>query len=209
MYIKEACVEGIDQSELAEEKGADRIELCGDLSVGGITPPLAIIKEIKEKTSIPIRVMIRPRGGDFVYSEEEFETMKQQINDCHMLKVDGVVFGVLKQDNTLDIDRITTLVHLAMPMKIVIHKAIDEVPDIIDALQELLKIDGITTVLTSGGKTTATDGKTILKKMVNMVDEKIEILPAGSITDKNIDVLHQFIKAKSYHGKKIVGNLIR
>ncbi len=209
MYIKEACVEGIDQSVLAEEKGADRIELCGDLNVGGVTPPLEIVKETKEKINIPIRVMIRPRGGDFVYSEEEFERMKEQIRCCQMQKVDGVVFGVLKQDNTLDIDRITTLVHLAVPLKVVIHKAIDETPNIMYALQELLKIEGITTVLTSGGKTTAIEGKTVLKKMVDMAQEKIEILPAGSITDKNVNVLHQFIKAKSYHGKKIVGNLIR
>ncbi len=208
MYIKEACVEGVYQALLAEQKGANRIELCGDLSVGGITPPLEVIKETKEKISIPIRVMIRPRGGNFVYSEDEFEIMKEQIRSCKILRVDGVVFGILKEDNTLDLNRIATLVKAALPMKVVIHKAIDETPDIIVALNDLLEIGGITTVLTSGGKPTATEGKAILKKMVSMSKEKLEILPAGSISNKNIEELHRSIKAKSYHGKKIVGELI-
>ena len=104
MFIREACVEGVHQALLAEQKGADRIELCGDLNVGGVTPSLEVIKEVKEKVGIPIRVMIRPRGGDFIYSKKEFELMKIQIQHCHMLKIDGVVFGVLKQDNSIDIN---------------------------------------------------------------------------------------------------------
>ncbi len=207
MFIKEACVERISQAKLAEQKGANRIELCGDLSVGGITPSLEIIKEAKEKINIPIHVMIRPRGGDFVYSEDEFEEMKMQILDCHKSKVDGVVFGILKIDNTLDIDRITKLTQIAMPMAIVIHKAIDETPDIITALDHLLKIKGITGILTSGGKKTANEGKVILKRMVALAKNELEIISAGSITDNNIQKLHQFINGSSYHGKRIVGNL--
>ncbi len=207
MFIKEACVERISQAQLAEQKGANRIELCGDLSVGGITPSLEIIIEAKEKIHIPIHVMIRPRGGDFVYSDDEFEEMKNQILDCHKSKVDGVVFGILKRDNTLDIDRITVLAQIAMPMAIVFHKAIDETPNIIKALYDLIKIEGITGILTSGGKTTAKEGKVILKKIVALAKNKVEIISAGSITNDNIQKLHQFIKGPSYHGKRIVGNL--
>jgi len=126
MYIKEVCVESVEQALLAEQKGADRIELCGDLSVGGITPDFSIIQKVKEKLLIPIRIMIRPRGGDFIYSEKEFEMMKMQIMYCKKVNVEGVVFGILKQDNTLDIERIKGLVNIATPMKVVIHKAIDE-----------------------------------------------------------------------------------
>ena len=207
MYIKEACVEGIHQALLAAQKGADRIELCGDLSVGGVTPSLEIIKAVKEKIPIPIRVMIRPRGGDFVYTEDEFEMMKAQIKYCHEQQVDGVVFGILKKDNSLDLKRIEALVKIAVPMKVVLHKAIDETPDIIKALKALLAIDGITAILTSGGKPTAEEGKIVLKNMVAIAGKKLEILPAGSITDKNVGELHRAIGATSYHGKKIIGNL--
>ncbi|WP_109302399.1 copper homeostasis protein CutC [Aquimarina sp. AU474] len=206
MYIKEACVEGIHQAQVAEQNGAHRIELCADLSVGGITPPLDVISRVKKEIDIPIRVMIRPRGGDFVYSDDEFDLMKKQIRYCHMLKIDGVVFGILKRNNTLDIRRIKTLVELSLPMNIVIHKAIDETPNIIVALKKLLKIDGITSILTSGGKSTALEGKVILKNMVSMAKDTLEIVAAGSITDKNVGELHQFINSGSYHGKKIVAN---
>ncbi|MCK8521007.1 copper homeostasis protein CutC [Aquimarina sp. D1M17] len=204
MVIKEACVEGIKQAQIAEQNGADRIELCGDLSLGGITPSLEVIQRVKHELDIPIRVMIRPRGGDFVYSDDEFELMKKQIQYCHMFSVEGVVFGILTKNNTLDIKRIKTLVKLALPMKVVIHKAIDDTPDILKALKKVLKIDGITAVLTSGGKHTAQEGKVVLKKMVNLAKGEIEIVAAGSITSKNVHELHEYINSGYYHGRKIV-----
>lgn len=207
MFIKEACVEGIKQAHIAEQNGADRIELCGNLSVGGVTPSLEIIERVKNELDIPIRVMIRPRGGDFVYSDDEFELMKKQIQYCHTLTIEGVVFGILNKDNTLDIARIKTLVQLALPMKIVIHKAIDETPDIMLALKKILKIDGITAVLTSGGQRTAQAGKVILKNMVRLAQNRIEIVAAGSITRKNVQELHQFINSGYYHGRRIVADI--
>ena len=207
MFIKEACVEGIKQAQLAEQHGADRIELCGDLSLGGITPSLDEIKRVQSELEIPIRVMIRPREGDFVYSKKEFEIMKQQIMYCHRLNIEGVVFGILNKDNTLDTKRIKTLVKLALPMKVVIHKSIDETPDIMIALKKLLKIDGIHAVLTSGGKSTAHEGRIVLKDMVNIAEHALEIVAAGSITDENVGTLHQYINSGFYHGRRIVGNL--
>jgi len=204
MFLKEACVETGYQAQVAEKNGAHRIELCGDLSVGGITPDYFVVQQIKEKIKIPIHVMIRPRSGDFVYTKEEFELMKLQIQQFKNLGVEGVVFGILKRNSTLDIDKIKALVKLAIPMKIVVHKAIDETPDIIVALKELLEIDGITAVLTSGGALTAEKGKKTLKEMVTIAKNKLNIIAAGSITYNNLLELHQYINSGYYHGKKIV-----
>ncbi len=206
-FLKEACVENVQQAILAEKKGADRIELCADLISGGISPSYQTVRKAKEKLSIPVRVMIRPRKGNFVYSEAEFETMKEYIRFCKKEKVDGVVFGILNLDNTLDIERIKELTAIAFPLDIVIHKAIDETPDIIKSLYQLIELDTITTVLTSGGKLSAKEGRYTLKEMIAISKNKIEILPAGSITNQNILELHQFLNASSYHGRKIVGNL--
>jgi len=204
MFLKEACVETLEQALIAEKNGANRIELCGDLSVGGVTPKYDVLQQIQEKINIPIHVMIRPRSGDFIYTTEEFELMQHQIKQFKKLEIDGVVFGILNRNNTLDIQRIKTLVKLAKPLKIVIHKAIDETPDSITALKELMEIDGITAILTSGGKPTAEKGKAVLKEMVSIAKYKLNIIAAGSITDQNVQELHQYINSGCYHGKKIV-----
>lgn len=203
-YIKEACVETLKQAIRAEKAGADRIELCANLDIGGITPSFELIREVKERVSIPIRIMIRPRGGDFIYSQEEIRMMKMQIEYCKTQSIEGVVFGVLKRDNTLDVKTISELAKVAFPIKVTIHKAIDETPNIMQALEQLLMIDSVTTILTSGGKTTAEEGKKTLRGMIELAQEKLEIMPAGSITTANVARLHEFVNAKAYHGKRIV-----
>ncbi|WBL22879.1 copper homeostasis protein CutC [Zunongwangia sp. HRR-M8] len=202
---KEACVESLEEALRAEAFGADRIELCANLALDGITPDRNVIQQAKEQVQIPIRVMIRPRAGDFVYSEDEFLRMKKDIEFCHQVGVEGVVFGILNTDNTLDLDRISTLVAHSKPLKVVIHKAIDETPDILKATEDLVKIDGISTILTSGGKTTAKEGISTLKEMLAIADKKLEIMPAGRITSSNLGEMHKCIGARAYHGRKIVG----
>jgi len=140
-FIKEACVESLEEAIIAGKLGADRIELCADLSKDGITPSRAVIESAKQQLKIPIRVMIRPREGDFVYSEVEFDGMKQDIEYCKQLGVEGVVFGILNKDKTLDVERIAALAALSKPLKVVIHKAIDETPDILKATKELKAIN--------------------------------------------------------------------
>ncbi|MGY5851396.1 copper homeostasis protein CutC [Salegentibacter sp. F14] len=206
-FIKEACVENINQALKAEKNGANRIELCGHLNVGGMTPSNELIVAAKQQLKIPIRIMIRPRGGNFVYSKEEFETMVTSIEFCKKIGVEGVVFGILDTANFLNLKEISTMAKIASPLKVVIHKAIDETPKPIEEVKKLSEIEGITTVLTSGGEKTAFEGKEVLREMISICQDQMELLPAGKITNKNIQELHNFLGAKAYHGKRIVGNL--
>ncbi|WP_051621324.1 copper homeostasis protein CutC [Leeuwenhoekiella sp. MAR_2009_132] len=204
---KEACVESVEQAVQAQRQGATRIELVSHYEVGGLTPSKTLITEVQQAVSIPIRVMIRPRAGGFNYTQEELDVMLSSIDECKELQVEGVVFGVLKADNTLDTAAIKTLTKRAYPLKVVIHKAIDETPDIFKALQKLLKIKGITTILTSGGKPNATEGATILKELIRIAGSQIEIMAQGEITSMNFEELHHIISANAYHGKYLVGEI--
>lgn len=205
MYTKEACVESLNESIRAEQLGADRIELCDNLDEGGTTPSSDLMRQAKAKLTIPIRVMIRPRAGDFCYSDSEIESMLNQIEYCKTLNVEAVVFGILNADKTLNLSSIKKLAQKACPLKVVIHKAIDETPDIVQACKDLILTGQITTILTSGGKETAEEGLPVLKALVDLAADKIEIMPAGKITSTNIEELHNYLNARAYHGKRIVG----
>ena len=206
-FIKEACVGNLQESLRAEEKGADRLELCANLDVGGTTPSEELILQAKQQVTIPLRIMIRPRGGDFVYSEAELEEMRTSIKFCKKAGVEAVVFGILKPDNSLNIEEMAEFARLAAPLKVVIHKAIDLTPDPVAAMESLKAIDEVATVLTSGGKATAFEGRENLKKMLEIGGRKIEIMPGGKVSDTNVEELHHILNARAYHGKLIVGDL--
>ena len=123
--LLEICVENLESAIIAERAGADRIELCSDLKDGGLTPGFDLLKLIKEKFTIPVHVMIRPRAGDFIYSSEEFQLMKKQIEDSKILNADGVVFGILTESGDVDVKRTKELVELSLPMKVTFHRAFD------------------------------------------------------------------------------------
>jgi len=201
---KESCLETIDEAIFAEKNGADRIELCADLANDGLTPKEGLIKKILEKVNIPVRVMIRPRAGDFFYSKSEIEQMKRSILFCKKMKVEGVVFGILNENKTIDIEKAEILANLAFPLKVTFHKAIDVTPNIFEAIESLSKIKTISSVLTSGGKPTAKEGSIVLKKLVEQFDVKLDIISAGKVKTSNIDEIHQLIRGRWYHGRKIV-----
>ncbi|MFM8449012.1 MAG: copper homeostasis protein CutC [Haliscomenobacter sp.] len=203
--LKEVCVDTREQALNAEAQGAQRIELCAHLDLDGLTPDIPFIHFALEKLRIPIHVMIRPRGGDFVYSDTELDEMKASILFCKENDVPGVVFGILKPDDTLDIDAIAELTRLAKPMKVVIHKAIDRTPDPVAALAQLLDIEGIDSVLTSGGAPTALQGAENLKKMIALAGDRLHIMVAGKVTQDNIEAIDQMFHAREYHGKLLVG----
>lgn len=205
-YIKEACVGNLQESLKAEEKGANRLELCANLEVGGTTPSEELILQARQLLNIPLRIMIRPRGGDFIYSEKELEEMKVSIEFCKKAGVEAVVFGILKPDNTLDLERMTELAQLAAPLKVVVHKAIDLTPDPVAAIEGLCRIEGIATVLTSGGKPTAFEGRETLTQMMQSCG-KIEVMPGGKVSEDNVEALHRELGTTAYHGKLIVGSL--
>lgn len=205
--IKEACVETFEEAVLAEQKGADRIELCSNLSEDGLTPGFELMKKTISELNIPVMVMIRPRAGDFVYTENEIEIMKAEIDLAKKAGANGVVFGLLTTDNKIDKKNTTLLCEYARPMQVTFHKAIDIIEDPVEGVILLKKINGITRILTSGGKTTAREGKITLQEMVKVANDKIKIIAAGKITDKNIEIIQTETGAKEFHGRKIVGDL--
>ena len=203
----EACVETLEEAILAERNGANRLELCSRLDLDGLTPNLNLTKKVMEKISIPIKVMIRERDGNFVYSNDEILSMQNQIENFKSIGILEVVFGTLNINNKVDIQVTNRLAKHAFPMNVTFHKAIDQTTNILSELQTIKSIPEINSVLTSGGKSNAESGYKIIKEMINVADNKINIIAAGSITNKNLEYLHKKIGAMDYHGKKIVGGL--
>ena len=185
-----ACfnVESCIQAQLA---GADRIEFCADYSLGGITPNHEDILKAKAALHIPLHVIIRPRGGNFVYTENEIELMKKDIVFCKQNNINGVVFGVLNQDNTINTTFNKKLVDLAENMSTTFHRAVDECKNLESAFNQLIEL-GFTRVLTSGGKTNAAEGVPDLKTLQQKFGKQITIIPGGGIRSTNLtDILEQ------------------
>ena len=192
---------------MAEKKGADRVELCSRLDLDGLTPERKIVEKVFGALSIPIKIMIRPRAGNFSYNDQELNTMKEDILFFKDLNVQGVVFGILDQNKTIDMENMKYLCDTAGNLEVTFHKAIDQTDSIIDEIDRLLTIGSISSVLTSGGAYNAHAGSRSLKNALEKYEDIITIIPAGSITKNNIHELHQIIGAKEYHGRKIVGDL--
>lgn len=202
--ILEACVETLEDAIRAEQSGASRIELCGDLSVGGITPSEELTLACLRALKIPIMAMVRPRGGDFVYAENEFDEMKKSIEFFKKAGVAGVVFGILDEKKEVDLEKTSTLARLSKPLLVTFHKAIDETPDPVKSVQLLTQVPDIQRVLTSGGAETALDGAEVLRKMKEVSTGKITILAAGKVTKQNLMQVHAAVRTTEYHGKRIV-----
>jgi len=205
---KEACVETVKEAILAEKRGADRVELCDRLEYDGLTPTKQNIEKSIVSLSIPIKVMIRPRKGNFIYNEKEIMEMESKIEMCKYIGVTEVVFGLLKSNKNIDYISMERLVKKAYPMSVTFHKAIDITSDILNSIEKLVPISGITSILSSGGEKTAYQGKERMKEIINKFRNRFNIIVAGSITESNLAKIHNFIGAKEYHGRKIVGNLI-
>lgn len=203
--IKEACVETLAQCLLAEENGADRVELCADLDQDGLTPSEGLIRAAKEQLTIPVRVMVRPRDGGFYYTDSEFLEMKKCADLCKEIGVEGVVFGITSADGrSLNVEKIKELAACSKPLKVTIHKAIDVCLDPLKELEGLMGTGLIDSVLTSGKAATAVEGKLLLKRMIAHAGNEIEIIACGKVTSQNISELHRELNARAYHGKKIV-----
>lgn len=187
---------------IAFENGADRIELCAGLSEGGTTPDFETTKELREKINIPIYVMIRPRGGDFTYSDAEFEQMKTDLAALKTLNVDGFVFGILDENDKVNVEQNKTLVDLALPLPCTFHRAFDRASDLADSLEKVIEC-GFTTILTSGQKPNVSEGKENLQKLVHLSDGRIEILVGGGLRSSNIKEIRSFTKAGYFHSSAI------
>ena len=201
--IKEACVESFEKALEAQNKGANRIELCENLAVGGTTPSYGTVKICLEKLNIPIFPMVRARGGNFNYSKDEIEIMKEDIKLFKKIGVKGIVLGCLTNDNKIDLETTKELVDLAYPMEVTFHKAIDEISNPLDYIDALIDI-GIKRILTSGGKATALEGKDLINDMIRKSNKKLKILVAGKVTKENLSELSSLISSDEFHGKQIV-----
>ena len=205
--IREACVEGLAQSLRAQELGADRIELCENLAVGGTTPSAGTIQICKKYLHIPIVVMIRPRGGDFIYTRREIEVMAHDIELCREAGADGIALGLLTPKNDIDMVNLQYLANLAGNMRITFHKAIDIASDIEEQFVRLLNSGLVHRLLTSGGAATAFEGVPVLNKLAKLSHDRISLVIAGKVTYENLSELSKLVVAKEFHGKKIVGDL--
>ncbi|SHF32876.1 copper homeostasis protein [Mariniphaga anaerophila] len=202
--IKEACVETLQEALLAEKNGAGRIELCADLSTGGLTPPAELLKQACSVLKIPVMAMVRPRPGNFIYSENEIDQMKNDIDLAKKSGAAGVVFGLLTANNEIDIPNTQLLAEYARPLPVTFHKAIDVLKNPPEGVRSLKSIKGIKRILTSGGKATAREGAAVIRKMMEVAGEDLIILVAGKVTHKNLEEIKQLTGAKELHGKKIV-----
>ncbi len=206
--IKEACVEGFTQALRAQELGADRIELCENLVVGGTTPSLGTILACKKHLKIPVIVMIRPRGGNFIYNRYEMEIMADDIRTCLTAGADGIAIGTLNDRDEIDMPNLQKLVKQAGHMQVTFHKAIDATADIEKELLRLCESGLAQRVLTSGGASTALEGSAALNRMIALAGERLTVLVAGKVTRANLGDLRKLIPAKEFHGKKIVGEIL-
>ncbi|QGY46339.1 copper homeostasis protein CutC [Maribellus comscasis] len=206
--IKEACVETFEEAVLAEKRGANRIELCSDLANDGLTPSVELLQKACAILKIPVMVMIRPRAGNFVYSEQEIAQIKLEIDEAKKAGAAGVVLGLLTQKNQIDTRNTKILAEYAHPLPVTFHKAIDLMDNPVEGAKRLNTIPGITRILTSGGKPTALEGQETLRKMIEVVTRgKITILVAGKVLDTNIKEIQKLTGADEFHGRRIVGEL--
>jgi copper homeostasis protein len=183
--LVEAAVESLDDAFAAVDGGADRLELCANLADGGTTPSEDLIADVVEQVDVPVFVMIRPRGGSFVYSTTELEQMRRSIDRARDLGVDGYVFGVLNSSNRIDTIRTQSLMDVAGDLPVTFHRAFDRVHDRVDALDTLLDL-GIARVLTSGGAPTAPQGLASLRELVEAAGDDIVILAGGGVRFQNV-----------------------
>lgn len=178
--VFELCVETLAAAQAAERGGADCIELCSRLEVSGITPSERLITATLQAISIPVHVLIRPRAGDFVYSAEEFDQMRQQVRWVKQAGAAAVALGVLKADRRIDVDRSRELAELARPMKVTFHRAFDETPDLTQALEAVIET-GADCLLTSGGAPNVLAGADQLEKLVRQARNRVQIMAGGGL----------------------------
>ncbi len=178
-------MESVDHAIAAERGGAQRIELCSDLSSGGVTPSAGSMQTARRHLRIPIHILIRPRPGDFCYSDRELEIMHHDILAAKQFRMDGIVLGILTESNHVDIDRTRALVELARPLPVTFHRAFDETEDLEASLEDVIQT-GASRILTSGGRPCATDAIPILSRLVQAARERIIIMPCGGINFENV-----------------------
>ncbi|MBM3420149.1 MAG: copper homeostasis protein CutC [Bacteroidetes bacterium] len=202
--ILEVCVDSVESSVNAEAGGADRLELCGALGIGGITPGAGTIDSVTANVSIPVYVMIRPRGGDFLYSDYEFEVMRRDIDFAREAGATGVVFGILLPDGRVDTERTAWLTGYASPLPVTFHRAFDLAADPFRALEDIIAA-GPARILTSGQQNSALSGAGLIADLIEKARGRITVMPGAGINQTNFMELVRITGATEYHltGRKV------
>lgn len=203
----EICVDSVESAVNAQIAGADRVELCDNLIEGGTTPSFGTIVSARDNLTIGLHVIIRPRGGDFLYSDSEYDIMKRDIEKCGECGVDGVVIGILKPEGAIDTERIAKLIKLAHPMSVTFHRAFDMCSDPIRGLEDIISA-GASRLLTSGQKNIVPDGAELISNLVRQSGNRIIIMPGSSLDESNIASMAKVTGASEFHltGRKIVNS---
>lgn len=196
--LLEIVVYNIESALRAQEGGADRIELCDNPGEGGTTPSYGTIEVVRQNVSMDVYVMIRPRGGDFLYSSYEFYTMKRDISQCQRLSVDGVVFGILNSDGTLDKKRCKELIARARPLKVTCHRAFDMTRDPFEALEDCIEI-GFDRILTAGQRAVAGDGAELISELIRKAEGRIAIMPGSGVNENTVESILRKSGANEIH----------
>ncbi len=207
--ILEACLETPEEAHTAFLNGAHRVELCRNLESGGLSPSRETVRRCLEICELPLKVMVRPRPGNFVYSEEELTSMETEIDSLTKLPSTGFVLGELHEDRRINLEAAQRLSERADPLPVTFHKAIDETRDPLQEMKKLSGIQNIQSILSSGGAQNAETGAKMLKTMQQEFQSRFRMIAAGSITSENLLSLHHQIGFYEYHGRKIVGDLAR
>jgi copper homeostasis protein len=201
-FLEMVCYD-LESAVAAERLGADRIELCDNSHEGGTTPSAGIIKTARKHINIPIHVMIRPRGGDFVYSDREFESMKEDMVMCRVLGIEGFVFGILNPDHSVDFKRNMELIRQAAGLNCTFHRAFDKTNEPFWAMENIIDC-GFKRILTSGQAETAVKGKDLIRSLVEKAGNRITIMPGGGIRKHNIKELVLSTAATEYHSSEYI-----
>ena len=200
----EVCVDSIESAAAAETGGAARVELCDNLPEGGTTPGADAIAAVRKQLRIPLHVIVRPRGGDFCYSDVEFDVMKRDIALAKRLGVDGVVLGVLLPDGRVDVQRTRSLIALARPMSVTFHRAFDMTRDAFEALEALIDL-GVDRILTSGQQPSVVEGLDLITELVRRADGRIVIMACGGVDERNVSSVVAESRVRELHvGKRSV-----
>ena len=180
----EICANSFQSALNAQIAGADRIELCTELALGGITPSHGLIEKVVSELDSEVYILIRPRSGNFTYTDEEFDVMKRDIEFCKRIGCQGIVSGILMKDNSIDIKRTEQLLKLSSPLDFTFHRAFDLIPNAVEGLQQLMDI-GVPRILSSGQQPSAEQGLPLLKKLLQLSQSKISIMPGAGISANN------------------------
>ena len=197
--LLEICIDSVESALAAQEGGADRVELCSALFEGGLTPSAGLLEVVRERLKIGVAAMIRPRGGDFCYSADEFAVMERDLVFAKEVGADVIVLGLLNPDGTVDRERTRRLVDLARPLQVTFHRAFDMARDPYEALDAVLEL-GVERLLTSGQEKSAVEGMELIAELVRRAGDRLVVMPGGGITERNLKKVLASTGAREIHG---------